>query len=115
MDTLALSPAWDLYLDQYGNIAVISGDAQILQDVCSACRLFLGEFIYDTTQGIDYFDEVLGQRQPTAYLIDQLIEQAKTIDGVLSASVTITGIQGRQLTGTINITTATSTLTASLS
>jgi hypothetical protein len=69
MDTLKLDPnTWDLMLDANGNIAVATGKEAIAQDVASQGRLFLGELWYDTTQGLPYFEAVLGHAPPRAFV-----------------------------------------------
>jgi hypothetical protein len=50
---------WDLTLDINGNIAMASEPYAIAQDVASACRTFLGECYYDTSQGVPYFQGML--------------------------------------------------------
>lgn len=63
-DTLALTSAWDLDLDDQGNVATV-GDAtandvqtgpgmRLAQDVATRTRAWRGEVWFDTTQGIDY-------------------------------------------------------------
>lgn len=107
MDTLLLDrTAWDLALDASGNIAVASRPYSIAQDVASACRLFFGELYYDTTKGIRYFSEVLGQYQPVQVLKARLVAAALGVPGVLTAKVFLTAIAGRSVAGQVQITTA---------
>ena len=98
--------AWDLALDASGNIALATEPYSIVQDVASACRLFAGELFYDTSQGIRYFDQVLGQTQPASVLKDQLVKAALSVPGVLSATVYLSAIEGRTLSGQVQIVTA---------
>ena len=115
MDTLALNTVtWDLTLDVSGNVATTSGDAAILQDVASACRLFIGELWYDTTRGIPYFQNVLGQYLPTAFLKAALADAALAVPGVTSASAVNLTMNGRTLSGQIEVTTSTGTQTVTL-
>lgn len=108
MNTLLLDQTtWDLCADAAGNIAVASDPYAIAQDVASAVRTFTGECWYDTTDGIPYFEEVLGQAPP-AQMIKSLIEQqALTVPEVAKAVCTLTSLSGRTLTGTIQVTTST--------
>lgn len=97
--------AWDLALDASGNIALASEPYSILQDVASACRLFQGELWYGGTQGIFYFDQILGRYQPIQILKDQLVRAALTVPGVLAATVFLTAVVGRAISGQVQITT----------
>lgn len=69
-DTLALTPEWDLGLDDQGNLGTF-GDAtpasvqtgpgmRLAQDVATRLRAWRGEVWFDVTQGIDY-PRYLGQ------------------------------------------------------
>ena len=106
MNTLLLDPVtWDLVLDVNGNIAVASDPYSIAQDVASACRTFLGELWYDTTQGIPYFGQILGARPSLGFVKTQLVRVALTVPEVASAIAIVTGFDGRNLIGQIQITT----------
>jgi hypothetical protein len=107
MDTLLLDRTlWDLCLDSAGNIAVASGAYALAQDAASAIRLFRGELWYDTTGGIPYFPEILGQSPPVALMKAEFIAAALTVPGVVSADCFITSIVGRTVTGQVQITDA---------
>jgi hypothetical protein len=112
MTTLLLDQdAWDLVLDASGNIALASPPYSLAQDVASAVRTFLGEVYYDTTQGIPYFDEVLGQLPPAALLTQLISNQALTVPGVVSAQTVITSFNARQVSGQIQFTDSTGEVT----
>lgn len=107
MNTLLLDrSAWDLALDVRGNIALASEPYSIVQDVASACRLFAGELYYQTNRGIPYFGQILGKRPPLALLKARLVEAALSVPGVLTARCFLTSIKGRELSGQVQITTA---------
>lgn len=104
MDTLALSsPAWDLTIDANNNIALASGPNQEAQDVASAISTYLGEVLYDTSIGIPYFSEVLGQNYAPSLIRALLEGAALTVPGVVKAKATITGFQNRQISGNVQI------------
>lgn len=104
-NTLLLdTDAWDLVLDISGNIAVAAPPYSLAQDVASAVRTFVGEVYYDTTQGIPYFDEVLGELPPAALLTQLIANQAKTVPGVKAAQCVITSFAGRDTSGQIQFT-----------
>lgn len=94
---------WDLCKDANGNIAVASEPYAIAQDVGSECRVFYGEVFYDTTRGIDYFEDVLGYRPPLAALRAQYVAAALTVPGVIEAQCFFDGLAGRKLTGQIQV------------
>ena len=92
---------WDLVLDANGNIACCTEPYAIAQDVACACRLFLGELWYQTNKGIPYFQDILGHWPPLPLVKKYLENAAKTVPGVSSVQVTITGVSGRSLTGQV--------------
>lgn len=66
---------WDLCVDAAGNIAVASEPYSLAQDVATAIRTFLGDEYYNTTDGVPYFQEILGH-SPPLQVFQQLIEAA---------------------------------------
>lgn len=82
-DTIYLDPeSWDLALDISGNIAMASAPYAAAQDVASACRLWSGEYIYDTTRGIPYEDAILGKLLPRNILTAMYNKEAATVPDV---------------------------------
>lgn len=96
--------AWDLVLDSSGNIALASPPYALAQDVASAIRLFLSELWYDTTKGIPYFDDVLGQLPPSGLLIQLIENAALTVPGVVSAQCVIQSFDQRKVSGQVQFT-----------
>lgn len=92
---------WDLVLDSNGDIALASPPYALEQDVASAVRLFLGELWYDTTKGIPYFEEILGQLPPVSLLIAYIESAALSVPGVVSARCIISSFQDRSVSGEI--------------
>jgi len=95
-------PAWDLTTDAFGNIATTTPPYALEQDVASAVRLFLGELWWDTTQGVPYFQDVLGHLPPAALLNGYIAQAALTVSGVVQAQSTITEFSGRTIRGQVN-------------
>jgi len=93
--------AWDLVLDAHGNIAACWEPYARAQDVACACRLFAGEQWYDTTAGIPYDSEILGQWPPLSLVRERLRQAAVSVDGVVSAQVFITDVGNRQIRGQV--------------
>lgn len=107
LNTLLLdSVAWDLVLDANGDIALATPPYSVAQDVASALRLFLGELWYDTTQGVPYWQQLLGQNASTAQIVAALNQAALTVPSVVSATTAITSTAGRTLSGQVQFTTS---------
>lgn len=98
--------SWDLCADAAGNIAVATEPYSIVQDVASACRLFRDELWYGGNRGVPYFGQILGQYRPVSVLKEYLRAQAMGVQGVLSATVYLSEIEGRVMSGQIHIVTA---------
>jgi hypothetical protein len=94
---------WDLVLDVNGNIALAGAPYSVAQDVASATRTFLGECWYDTSQGIPYWQQILGEFPPLQYVAEQIQNSALTVPNVVAAKVAFTSFQNRSLTGQIQI------------
>lgn len=104
MKTLLLDQAtWDLTKDAAGNIALADAPYAIAQDVASAARLFFGELWYDTTQGVPYFQNLLGKPLSAGFLKSQLSSAALRVPEVSSVEVVLTGLVNRNLFGQIQI------------
>lgn len=97
--------AWDLVLDANGSIAVATDPYATAQSVANACRTFLGELWFDTSQGVPYFGQILGARPSLGFLKAKLVATALTVPEVATATCIITGFVNRQITGQITLTT----------
>jgi hypothetical protein len=106
MKSLKLTDKWDLTLDASGNIATVTGDEALAQDVACACRLFAGELWYDTGKGVPYLENILGRSISAAFFKAKLIEAALTVPGVVDAKVYIDKIDNRNLVGRVQFTDA---------
>lgn len=96
---------FDSCLDASGNIAVASAPYAIAQDVATQLSTFLGEVWYDSTQGMPYWQQILGQRPPASLVIAALEAQALLVPDVETATATIGGIDAeRGLIGQVIIT-----------
>ena len=99
---------WDLTLDASGNMAVATEPYSLAQDAASAIKTFLGECFFDSTIGVPWLQQILGQPLSVALLKEQLAATAETVPGVASAQVFISSFNNRVVTGQVQ-TTATST------
>jgi len=113
--TLYLDPLlWDLTLDAAGNIALATPAYSITQDVASACRVFLGEVYYDTSQGVPYLGAnpptneagaLLGTTPPLNILQGSLAAAALTVPWVATASCVISSFVNRVARGQVQFST----------
>lgn len=86
----------DSCLDASGNIAVASAPYSIAQDVATQLSAFLGECWYDITQGVDYWNKILGKRPPASLLKSMLEAQALMVPDVETATVMIGGLTNQR-------------------
>ena len=113
MDTLYIDPVNnDLALDAYGNIALATEPYSLASDAACAIRTFAGECWYDTTLGIPYFTQILGQLPTLQYVKSQMAAAAETVPGVASAQVFITSFANRKISGQVQVTDSAGTVTA---
>lgn len=105
MNTLLLDRrAWDLVLDASGNIALASNPYSIAQSVASAVKLFKGELWYDTTKGVPYWSQILGQWPPLAVVRAYIVTAALTVPEVVSAQCIVVSFLERTITGQVQVT-----------
>lgn len=105
MNTLLLDVAtWDLCLDASNNIAMATNPYAIAQDAASAIRTFSGELWYDTTQGVPYWDRILGQFPPLEFMRAQFVAAALTVPETIAAVCYFSDVVGRQLSGQVQVT-----------
>lgn len=86
----------DSCLDANGNIAVASAPYSIAQDVATQMATFLGECWYDTTQGVPYWQQILGKNPPVSLITSALEAQALLVPDVATAQATIFGINPKR-------------------
>lgn len=96
----------DLCLDASGNIAVATEPYSQAQDVASAAKVFLGECWYSTTQGLPYFQQILGNFQPVQIFKESAVAAAKRVPGVTDAEVYLISYKQRVIRGQIQFKTA---------
>jgi hypothetical protein len=95
--------AWDLMVDASGNIAVASNPYAVAQSVACACRLFVGEAIYDITLGVPYWEEILGKHPPVALIQALIVQEAMKVPDVVQVRCLLSGFENRNITGQIQI------------
>ena len=95
--SIKLNNDWDICLDDFGNLQTCHEDAAICQDVACALRLFTNDSYYEPSKGIPYRDIVLGVTPFESLVRSELINTAKSVDGVLDADVESFTIENRAL------------------
>lgn len=95
--------AWDLAADASGNIAVATEPYAQAQDAASAIKLFQGELYFDTTKGIPYFSQILGQAPPISLMKAYFNQQALTVPGIVTSQCFITSWTDRAIRGQVQI------------
>lgn len=98
---------WDLVLDAAGDIALAQEPYALAQDAASAIKTQQGECFWDTSVGVQLFGEVLGKRPSVALMKSLFSVAALTVPGVAAARTFITGIQQREVSGQVQVTSVT--------
>jgi hypothetical protein len=109
MQTLLLDQStWDLVLDANGNIAVASEPYSLAQDAASAIKTFsdggpngVGECWWDTTVGVPWLTQILGQPLNIGIIKAKLSAAALTVPDVSAAVVFISAFTNRAVYFTI--------------
>lgn len=105
MKTLLLAlDTWDLVQDLAGNIAVAETPYASTQDVATSVRVYLGELWYDTTDGIDYLGQVLGERPSLQFLKSKIEAQALKVPNITRAVCSFSTFEDRNLNGQVLVT-----------
>lgn len=100
MKTIALDTNWDIGIDNLRNIATVSGNDRLAQDVASSVRVFKGELPFDIERGVNYAkpDE---NRETLNY---EMNEQARLVDGVADSVVVFEKLENRTLKPVVYVT-----------
>ena len=74
MNTIKLNKNYDINLDQFGQIAIVSDTDSVKQNVITALKLIKGEYIFNVLIGIPYFD-FLGQSKANNEIFQEYVNQ----------------------------------------
>ena len=110
MTTLSLNSNWDLMIDNNGNIALITDEQEIAQNVATSCRVFKGEEPFDVERGIPYKTQIMGEYPDSNILNAYFEKEAKRISGVENITVLNSGFVNRTLYPDIEIQTETGSI-----
>lgn len=92
--------SWDITTDEVGNIATLSGNDRLAQDVASSVRVFTGELPFDIERGVDY-----NKPDTNRYILnDQMNEQARLVEGVQNSVVVFEELKDRVLKPVVYVT-----------
>jgi hypothetical protein len=105
MNSLTLNKdTWDICLNSYGNLSIVSGKYRVAQDVATACRLFTDEAIFQVNRGIPYLNKVLGFKPNEQIIKEHIRNMALLVPNVANAQINFYEFKDRILTGEIIIT-----------
>ena len=90
--------------DLDGNIALATNPYSLAQDAASAIKTFQSEVYYNTTLGVPYAWQILGQPPNLEFTRAQLIKAAMTVPEIIAARVFFDDFVDRKLTGQVQVT-----------
>lgn len=100
-------PIWDLTLNGAGNMAVVEEPDSLPQDAASGIQAFEGEYYWDTTLGVPWFQKVLGASPPpTLPLLKQIIIEDGALPSnpdIAAAQVFISSFSNRGVSGQVQV------------
>ena len=97
---------WDLTLNEAGNVAVEQEPDVLAQDAACAIQLWLGEYYFDTTQGVPWAQQILGVNPPPQLsVLKQLLVDAAlgSNPDIASAQVFISSFSNRAISGQVQV------------
>ena len=110
MSSLLLNNNWDLCVDVNGNLMQTASSSYATeQDVACVLQTYLGEVDWDTTVGVPYTQQILGQAYAPTVLQALIAQAATTVPTVVQAKATVTninqtsGLPGRLVSGSIRV------------
>lgn len=89
--------------DVNGNIAMAKPPYALAQDAASAIKLFKGDYYYNTTLGIPYFEQILGKNPPVQLMKTQFQNAALTVPEVVKAVCYLSAIDHGKVSGQVQI------------
>lgn len=107
-NTLTLNDSWDIYVDDARNIATVTDDYAIAQNIANAVRLFENDAYFERTRGVPYLTEVFGKKVivSQSVVINRWRQAAMSVEGVTACEPQPTyDKDGRIIGGVITATT----------
>ena len=84
MLTIATDENNDIYLDEFGNIATVTGIEAVAQVCRNTILTTLGELIFNVNEGIPYFETVFSDPPNIELFQHAVVEALQTVEGVNS-------------------------------
>ncbi len=97
--TLLLNDSWDINVDASGNIAKVTDDYAIAQNVANAFRLFTDDAWFFPERGIPHFLIELRKAPKVNILKVRLRKAALAIEGVADCEIDLLHVEDRDLSG----------------
>ena len=94
---------WDLVTDRSANLAIVSDNERIAQDVATATRVWLGEAWNDVEIGVPYETVIFARNPPPSLVKEYIRKTALTVEGVERISVELGPTEDRKQSGRIRI------------
>jgi hypothetical protein len=94
ISTLQCNANEDLYLPDGRNLAILTGQNALLQSVRQRCKMRLGENVFNTQEGVDYFGTIFSPQpnyDAARVSITDAILSTPDVLSVESLTITISG------------------------
>src|SRR5579864_7544318 len=92
--TIQTNSVNDLYLPDGRNLFLLSGIDACVQNVQQACLMRLGEDVYNTSTGVDYFGTIFTPQQNYAAARKSIIDTILSVGDVISVDSLTIAIEG---------------------
>ena len=106
MKTIELNENHNMIIDNLGNIATINNVEALAQDLSTSLLMNQGENPFDTNEGINYDDNILGKMGGIDYLKDQFLNRINENEEV----VNVANIEIRNVDKTLQVQTDINTI-----
>ncbi|WVW37739.1 putative tail lysozyme [Aeromonas phage Gekk3-15] len=105
ISTLQVNEFGDLYLVDGANLAIITGEVAVAQDVDQATKMVLGEDPFDTSKGVDYFGTVFAPSPDYDAFRSQLTTAALSVRDTLGVTSLTMTKDGNEITYAMDVST----------
>lgn len=114
MDCIYIDPINnDLSIDVNGNLKIATDGYSLALAAACAIRTFQGEAYYDSTQGLPYFQSILGKNPPLEFVRARLASAALGADpDIVASQVYFSSLTNRNLSGQVQTTDSTGKIAA---
>jgi len=75
MISFKLNHDYDLQINSNGLLDLIDNKAQLAQKLTQRLKMFYGEWFLDTTRGVPYFGNILGERNENNIVVKLLTDE----------------------------------------